>query len=272
MTDKNYQNFTDYEKKIIEAMNEIREGQEMIIEGNKKIQDGKLKMSHGIDGMNNRIEELESKRLEKVVSSEPEEEIIKDVTVDVQPVIDDSHEKDEKVSKGVPYVKSKSKRRERTAAEIARDFDVFGGEFIDYEDEYEYVEVEPQPKPKGDKTKEVELLSRKDRNRIIIIFFIFGMFIAILRAVFEGWPIIVWPPYNSFLLHENSWFRCFVRWFVDILICEIILDFDITPLNDVDRSGGNINLYIPRAYRGKDAYMRLPGKYTETTGFPPDYF
>ena len=271
MKNKETQNNIDYENKIVDALTEIREGQEMIIAGNKKIQDGKLKISYGIGEMNDEIEELKSmkKKLEKVTFSESKgnttidtdageqtgmnEQSITDESITDESTTDDNHEKKIKV------LVKKTRKKKRSAESIARDFDMFGGDApLEDDEEHYFVEEEQEPKPKGERIRTGEyegeggLLTRRDRNRIIIIFFIAGMFIATLRAVFEGWPMIVWPPYNYFEIHENTLLRRFIRWFVDIIICEWILDFDIDPIEDDERHG-NSTLYIKRQYRGVGA-------------------
>ena len=285
MNDNNYQKYTDYENKILKGLAEIKEGQEMIIEGNRKIQDGKSNMSYGIGGMADEIEKLEfnKKKLEEETSFDTKEKTIGVTDIEEQAVmneqsyvdeqaienelseIGDSHEEEKEESNAKVFVKKKKlvkREKKRSAESIARDFDMFGDGNLDDEEEYVIIEVEEEVTPKGERIRTGEyegeggLLNRRDRNRIIIIFFIAGMVIAILRAIIEGWPMIVWPPYNLFEVHENSLFRRFVRWFVDILICETILDFDIDPIEDDERDG-NFTLYIDKKYRGIGAYNSL---------------
>lgn len=269
MNDKNIQNHNEYEKIIIKGLAEIKEGQEMIIEGNKKIERGKYIVSCGIGEMNDEIEKLEfnNKKLNELTSHTSKGKKIEDIDTSEQIVeneqfdIEDIQEEEKKESKVKSFVKKLTKKKkksekERKAEDIARDFDMFGDGPI--EDEEEYVFTDEDTKPKGERIRTGEyegeggLLTRRDRNRIIIIFFIAGMLVAILRAVFEGWPIIVWPPYNYFEVHENTLLRRFIRWFVDIIICEWILDFDIDPIEDDERHG-NSTLYIKRQYRGVGA-------------------
>lgn len=92
------------------------------------------------------------------------------------------------------------------------------------------------------------LLERRDRNRIILLFFFLGFFIAIFQSILQGWFVIIWPPYNDIELDEMALWRRAIRWVFESFVREYIFDFENTPYH-LDERYGNFDLKIKRIYR-----------------------